>query len=83
VNLLEAARYDRASAEQKWPRGLVEARPANLAPYLIGIEACVGAHHLSCKSPRLGHNPGLIPVKSVRRRTKLPVFVNSRENARY
>jgi hypothetical protein len=60
----------------------VEARAANLAPCLIGIEVCVGAHHLSCKSPRLGHNPGLIPLKSVRRRTKLPVFVNSREVVR-
>src|SRR6266540_1258959 len=32
---------------QKWSRGQVEARLANLSPCLIGMEACVGAHHLS------------------------------------
>jgi transposase len=34
---------------QKWSRGQVEARLANLPPCLIGMEACVGAHHLSRK----------------------------------
>ena len=34
---------------QKWSRGQVEARFANMSPCLIGIEACVGAHHLSRK----------------------------------
>jgi transposase len=32
---------------QKWSRGQVEARLANLPPCRIGTEACVGAHHLS------------------------------------
>jgi transposase len=32
---------------QKWSRGQIEARLANLPPCLIGMEACVGAHHLS------------------------------------
>jgi transposase len=32
---------------QKWSRGQVEARLANMPPCLIGMEACVGAHHLS------------------------------------
>jgi transposase len=32
---------------QKWSRGQVEARLANLPPCLVGMEACVGAHHLS------------------------------------
>jgi transposase len=32
---------------QKWSRGQVDTRLANLAPCLIGMEACVGAHHLS------------------------------------
>jgi hypothetical protein len=32
---------------QKWSRGQVEARLANVPPCLIGMEACVGAHHLS------------------------------------
>ena len=31
---------------QKWSRGQVEARLANMSPCLIGMEACVGAHHL-------------------------------------
>ena len=34
---------------QKWSRGQVEARLANIPPCLIGMEACVGAHHLSRK----------------------------------
>ena len=34
---------------QKWPRGQVEGRLANMPPCLIGMEACVGAHHLSRK----------------------------------
>ena len=32
---------------QKWSRGQVEARLANLPPCLVGMEACIGAHHLS------------------------------------
>ena len=40
---------------QKWSRGQVEARLANLPPCLIGIEACVGAHYLSRKLQALGH----------------------------
>ena len=30
---------------QKWSRGQVEARLASMPPCLIGMEACVGAHH--------------------------------------
>src|SRR5262245_28569381 len=41
---------------QKWSRGQVEARLANLPPCLIGMEACVGAHHLSRKLTSLGHD---------------------------
>ena len=37
---------------QKWSRGQVEARFANMPPCLIGLEACVGAHHLSRKLQR-------------------------------
>ena len=32
---------------QRWSRGQVETRLANIPPCLIGMEACVGAHHLS------------------------------------
>ena len=42
---------------QKWSRGQVEARFANLPPCLIGMEACVGAHHLSRGLQKLGHDP--------------------------
>jgi transposase len=42
---------------QKWSRGQVEARLANLPPCLIGMEACVGAHHLSRNSKCLATTP--------------------------
>ena len=32
---------------QKWSRGQVETRLATMPACLIGMEACVGAHHLS------------------------------------
>src|SRR5215217_6415753 len=51
---------------QKWSRGQVEARLANLPPCLIGMEACTGAHHLSRKLQALGHNARLMPAKYVR-----------------
>jgi transposase len=51
---------------QKWSRGQVEARLANLPPCLIGMEACVGAHHLSRKLRTLGHDARLMPAKYVR-----------------
>src|SRR6266516_218614 len=51
---------------QKWSRGQVEARLANLPPCLIGMEACVGAHHLSRKLQMLGHDARLMPAKYVR-----------------
>jgi transposase len=46
---------------QKWSRRL-----ANLPPCLIGMEACVGAHHLSRKLQMLGHDARLMPAKYVR-----------------
>jgi transposase len=41
---------------QKWSRGQVEARFANMSPRLMGMEACVGAHHLSRRLKVLGHD---------------------------
>ena len=38
---------------QKWSRGQVEARFTNMPPCLIGMEACVGAHHLSPTADQL------------------------------
>src|ERR1700745_2793982 len=51
---------------QKWSRGQVETRLATLPPCLIGMEACVGAHHLSRKLQMLGHDARLMPAKYVR-----------------
>jgi transposase len=51
---------------QKWSRGQVEARLANMSPCLIGMEACVGARHLSRKLKALGHDARLMPAKYVR-----------------
>jgi transposase len=51
---------------QKWSRGQVEARLANLPSCLIGMEACAGAHHLSRKLRALGHDARLMPAKYVR-----------------
>jgi transposase len=51
---------------QKWSRGQVEARFANMPPCLIGMEACVGAHHLSRKLKELGQDARLMPAKYVR-----------------
>ena len=51
---------------QKWSRGQVEARLANVPACLIGMEACVGAHHLSRKLKALGHDARLMPAKYVR-----------------
>jgi len=51
---------------QRWSRGQVETRLPNISPCLIGMEACVGAHHLSRKLKTLGHDARLMPAKYVR-----------------
>ena len=51
---------------QKWSRGQIEARLSNMPPCLIGMEACVGAHHLARKLSGLGHDARLMPAKYVR-----------------
>src|SRR5438105_14780367 len=51
---------------QKWSRSQVEARFANMPPCLIGMEACVGAHHLSRKLKAFGHDARLMPAKYMR-----------------
>jgi transposase len=58
-NTFHVVGLDRRGAimlRQKWSRGQVEARFANMPPCLIGMEA-VGAHHLSRKLKELGHSP--------------------------
>lgn len=51
---------------QKWPPGQMEARIANMPPCLIGMEACIGAHHLSRKLKALGRNARLMPASTNR-----------------
>jgi transposase len=51
---------------QKWSRGQIEGRLANMPLRLIGMEACVGAHHLSRKLKAFGHDARLMPAKYVR-----------------
>jgi len=51
---------------QKWSRGQVDARFANMPPSLVGMEACVGAHHLSRRLKALGHDARLMPARYVR-----------------
>jgi transposase len=51
---------------QRWSRGQMETRFANMTPCLIGMEACVGAHHLSHQLKALGHDARLMPAKYVR-----------------
>ena len=51
---------------QRWSRSQVERRLANMPPCLVGMEACVGAHHLSRKLKAIGHDARLMPAKYVR-----------------
>jgi transposase len=51
---------------QKLSRRQVEARLANMPPCLIGMEACVGAHHLSRQLKAYGHDARLMPARYVR-----------------
>jgi transposase len=61
-NSFHVVDFDKIGAivlRQKWSRGQVEARFASMPPCLIGMEACVGAHHLSRGLQKLGHKmPG-------------------------
>ena len=51
---------------QKLSRGQVYARLANIPACLIGMEACVGAHHLGRHLRALGHATRLMPARYVR-----------------
>ena len=68
-NVFHAVGMDERGAivlRQKLSRGQVISRLANVPPCLIGMEACVGAHHLSRKLRGLGHDARLMPAKYVR-----------------
>ena len=65
-NSFHVVEHDQRGAivlRQKWSRGQVEARLANLSPCLIGMEACVGAHHLSRTLQSQGHDARLMPAE--------------------
>ena len=58
-NTFHVVGHDKSGAivlRQKWSRGQVESRLANVSPCLVGMEACVGAHHHARKLIALGHN---------------------------
>ena len=55
---------------QRWSRDQVETRLANMPACLIGMEACVGAHHLSRRLSLLGHDARMMPAKYVRAYSK-------------
>jgi transposase len=67
-NTFHVVGHDKSCAivlRQKWSRGQVESRLANVSPCLVGMEACVGAHHLARKLIALGHNARLMPARYV------------------
>jgi transposase len=57
---------------QKLSRNQIQARLANMPACLIGMEACVGAHHLSRQLKALGHDARLMPGRYVRPYSKGP-----------
>jgi transposase len=68
-NTFHVVCHDKSGAivlRQKWSRGQVGSRLANMTPCRIGMEACVGAHHLARKLVSLGHDARLMPAKYVR-----------------
>ena len=50
----------------KQSRSQLENRLANTPRCLIGMEACVGSHHLSRRLIALGHDARLMPAKYVK-----------------
>jgi len=51
---------------QRLSRRQLEARLTTMSPCLVGMEACVGAHHLGRQLRALGHEVRLMPPKYVR-----------------
>lgn len=51
---------------ERLSRGQVETRLANMPVCLVGMEACVGAHHLGRQLKALGHDVRLMAAKYVR-----------------
>jgi transposase len=59
---------------QRWSRGQVEARFANIPPCLIGMEACVGAHHLSRKLRALGQKNDFRDAEAIAEAVQRPTM---------
>jgi transposase len=57
---------------QKWSRGQLAARLANLPPCLIGMEACVGAHQPQAADARTRRSADAGEVRA-------PVFEGTKE----
>ncbi len=51
---------------RKLSRNQLMVRLANMPPCLIGMEACVGAHHLSRELTALGHDARMMPAQYVK-----------------
>ena len=66
VGLDERASPGRLCCGGSFSRGQVVVRLANMPPCLIGMEACVGAHHLSRQLLALGHDMKLVPAQFVK-----------------
>jgi transposase len=49
---------DALALRQKWSRSQLETRLANMPPCLMGMEACLSAHHLSRNLKTLVTMPG-------------------------
>jgi hypothetical protein len=65
-NLVGFDKMGAIALRQKLSRSQVDTRLANMLPCLIGIEACVGAHHLSRQIKALGDDARLMPARYVR-----------------
>jgi transposase len=51
---------------QKLSRDQLTAWPANMPPYLVGMDACVDAQHFSRQLLALGHDVKLVPGQFVK-----------------
>jgi hypothetical protein len=72
---------------QKLSRGQVVVRLARVPPCLVGMEACVGAHHLSRQLLALGHEVKLVSGQFVQRlgdfvrpRCRCPILFHLKQN---
>lgn len=65
-HLIGLDKRGRIVLKAKFSRSQLATRMANMPPCLIGMEACVGAHHLSRRLIALGHDARLMPAKYVK-----------------